>query len=224
MRKLLDGEILDIIPTDQGFVYCARETLANGSQAGAFYSYNQATDTFSQATMLLYLQSKFGSFCRKIADCLGDFITCEVVRMENGCVAAIYPDGELKIFDAEGDIRYENKLLYQTMPARAPVSDGKDLWFTVPDINAIINYSTVYNRVELRIGGANSKAFCHPIHLFKDDKKLYVCNEYSYKIRTIRLDNYAVEDYKNFNEAVTKFFRVYDVEYAILQSGVYIVN
>ena len=120
-----------------------------------------------------------------------------------------------------GEIVSEHKVEYLENPARSPIVYGADLWFVVPDSNAIINYSIKHNRIEFRIGSPKEKAFCHPIDLSLYDDKLYICNAYSYKIRTLNLKDYTVNDYCIFNEPVFKYFRVKDVEYAVMQSGVY---
>mgnify|MGYP003531791816 CR=1 FL=1 len=156
-----------------------------------------------------------------IAKALGDFVTCDTIDLTNSTKAVCYPDGEFRILGSIGETVSEHRVEYLDNPARSPVVNGTDLWFVVPDSNAIINYSIKHNRIEFRIGSPKEKAFCHPIDISIYDNKLFICNAYSYKIKTISLDNYTVADYCIFNEPVTKYFRVKDIEYAVMQSGVY---
>lgn len=221
MQKLFNADLLDIFPVDRGFIYACKETLPEGEEAVAFYIYNQEIDIFEKIPVLTYINAKFGENAVNAAKTLGDFVTCTVVNLTSSTIAASYPDGTLKVLGSMGEIISECRVEYLGNPACSPAANGIDLWFTVPDSNAIINYSVKHNRIEFRIGSPKEKAFCHPTDISVYDSKLFICNAYSYKIRTIGLDNYTVNDYCIFNEPVTKYFRVKDVEYAVMQSGVY---
>ncbi len=222
MRKLIDADLLDIIPTDDGFIYLSRETMPDGAVTGVFHRFSQTDDCFSQASLADYLEAKFGIDGTQHARALGDYITCKVCNLHDGTVFAGYRDGSYKMIREERltDI---DELMYLSSPACSPVSNGRDLWFAVPDVNAVINYSVDHNRVELRIGGPNTKAFCHPVDLSIYDNRLFICNEYSYKIRCLRLDSYTVEDYRVFTEEIKQYFRSGETEYAVLKSGIYML-
>ncbi len=221
MQKLFNADLLDILPVERGFIYACKETLPEGGEAVAFYIYNQEIDIFEKIPVPTYINAKFGENGIRIAKALGDFVTCSVVSISANTIAASYPDGELKILSSSGEILSECVVEYLDNPACSPAVNGADLWFAVPDSHAIINYSVKHNRIEFRIGSPKEKAFCHPIDISVYDNKLFICNAYSYKIRTIGFDNYNVSDYYVFNEPVLKYFRVKDVEYAVMQSGVY---
>ena len=223
MQKLLEADILDILPTENGFIYAARETLPDESVVGTFHCYNRAENTLDASTVVTYIREKFGENGIDVARAVGDFITCGVEQLSNGTFVASYPDGSLKVVGIGGEIITEAQVFYQDAAGCSPVSNGNDLWFAVPDGNAIINYSIKHNRIEFRIGGPKSKSFCHPVSLVKYDNTLYICNAYSYKIRAVNLETYNVSDYKNFNEPVLKYFRSADTEYVMMQSGVYAI-
>ncbi len=221
MQKLFNADLLDIMPVERGFVYACKETTPDGEEAVAFYIYNQEIDIFEKIPVLTYINAKFGENGAVIARTLGDFVTCSIVSLTGNTIAASYSDGSLKIVNSNGELIAESKVEYLGNPACSPAANGTDLWFTVPDSNAIINYSVKHDRIEFRIGSPKEKAFCHPVDVAVYDNKLFICNAYSYKIRTIGFDNYNVADYCIFNEPVSKYFRVKDVEYAVMRSGVY---
>lgn len=220
MQKLFNADLLDIISLERGFTYACKETLPEGGEAVMFYSYNQEIDIFEKIPVISYIKHKFGENALQIARELGDFVTCTVVNLSNSMIVS-YTDGRLLVIGSGGEIMSELHVEYLDNPACSPALVGSDLWLTVPDSNAIINYSVKHNRTEFRIGSPNAKAFCHPTHLSVYDNKLFICNANSYKIRTIGLDNYTDADYYVFNEPVYKYFRVGDVEYAVMHSGVY---
>lgn len=221
MQKLFNADLLDIMPVERGFVYACKETTPDGDEAVAFYIYNQEIDIFEKIPVLTYINAKFGENGAVIARTLGDFVTCSIVSLTGNTIAASYSDGTLKIIGSNGELIAENKVEYLGNPACSPAANGMDLWFAVPDSNAIINYSVKHDRIEFRIGSPKEKAFCHPVDVSVYDNKLFICNANSYKIRTIGFDNYNVADYCIFNEPVSKYFRVKDVEYAVMRSGVY---
>lgn len=221
VQKLFNADLLDIVPVERGFVYACKETLSNGNAAVAFYHYNQEIDIFDKIPVPSYINYKFGEMTFDVARVLGNFVTCDVVPLTASTKLVSYTDGTIKVLGSAGEIVSEGRVEYLDNPACSPAVNGADLWFVVPESNAIINYSVKHNRIEFRIGSANDKTFCHPSDISVYDKKLFICNTNSYKIRTIDLTNYTVADYQLFNEPVYKYFRVKDTEYAILKSGVY---
>lgn len=222
MRKLIEAELLDIFPIDNGFFYLSKEKKSNGEISGVFHKYNQDEEKIYQASITDYIDAKFGYDGRNIASQLGDFVTCRTVEMYNGDLLSVYPDGSFKIIH-DGRLSDIDELKYLESPACSPAINGRDVWLAVPDANAVINYSIEHNRVELRIGGPATKAFCHPVDVKIYNNKLYICNEYSYKIRCISLGTYNVEDYRIFNEEIKEYFRSDDCEYAVLKSGIYLL-
>ncbi len=221
MQKLFNADMLDIVPTDRGFMYACRETVDSGKEAAVFYDFDQDADAFEKIPVLAYIREKLGDNGTDIARNLGDFITCTILNLSAGTRAAAYPDGTLKVFGAMGEIISESKVEYLGNPGISPAVNGADVWFAVPDSNAIVNYSIRYSRNEFRIGSPKERAFCHPTDVSVYDNKLFICNANSFKINTIGLDNYNMTDYYIFNEPVYKYFRVKEIEYAVMQTGVY---
>ncbi len=222
MRKLIEADLIDIFPTENGFIYLARETLSNGEMTGVFHRFDREEEKIYQSDVFEYIDEKFGPDGRNIASQLGDFATCKVTTIFDGALFAVYPDGSYKIV-RDGKLTDVDELFYQDAPACSPVACGREVWLVVPDANAVINYSVEHNRIELRIGGPTYKSFTHPVDLKIYNNKLYICNEYSYKIRSISLGNYKVEDYMVFNEEVKSYFRSGESEYAVLKSGIYLL-
>ena len=223
MRKLLDADLLDIVPTDNGFIYLTYETKPNGKESGVFYSYNQTEEIIEPSDITDYIDYKFGfENGRETAQLLGDFVNCRISALpENGTIA-FYDNGSYKIV-RNGKLTEINELIVLDSPARSPVADGKDLWLALPEANAVINYSLEYGRVEMRVGSPTTKAFCKPVDLKIYNNNLYICNEFSYKIRCLDLIKFTVKDYRVFNEEIKMYFRSGENEYAVLKSGIYLI-
>lgn len=221
LRKILGNQLLDIQPFQQGFLYTEKELLPNGSIKVSFYFYDRESDRSHAIVKSDYQQAKYGPAFRDIAGHLGDFITCETAPFGNRTVMAMYPSGNLHIFNTAGDEVFACELRYQDAAVRGPAVDESCFWCAVPERHCVISYSPAEKRVLLRIGGGKSKAFDTPVSVSKLLDKLYVCNKGSCKIRTIRLEDYAVKDYLTFDEPVHKYFKLLDKEYVMLDSGVY---
>ena len=213
--------MLDLFTTDDGFVYACREVTDSGEKTAGFFTYNMHADLFERIPITEYIADKYGEQGFALARSLGDFMTCSLRSISSVSNLASYADGTVKVFDNNGFITETRKVKYENCPACSPEPVGRDLWFTVPEANAVINYSLKYNRIEFRIGGRKEGAFAHPSSLSLYDGRLYVCNASSYNIKTIDLDTYNVNSFYVFNEPVYKYFRVKDTEFAQLKSGIY---
>ena len=87
----------------------------------------------------------------------------------------------------------------------------------------IVKYSLLQNRVVMRIGGEGASTFINPVSVETYDGCLYVCCKNARKIRRVRLSDFTVEEYKEFDEPVFKYLRVGKHEFAVLESGVYML-
>lgn len=222
MRKLFDTELLDIIPVESGFIYVSKETLSDGRKVGAFHLYDQNEEKICQASQQEYIEKKFGKYGMKIIPQLGDYFSARATTQYDGNLLVGYPDGTIKIFN-KNKLIFVNEVLLFGSPACCPTASGRDLWFIVPEENTVINYSVEHNRVEMRISNRDSSAFCHPSDIGIYNDRIFVCNEYSYKIRCIKLESFTLEDYRIFNEDVKRYFRSGDNEYVVLSSGIYLL-
>lgn len=221
MQKVFNADLLDLFTTDDGFVYACRDVLDSGEKTAKFFTYNMKADLFEQIPITEYIADKYGEQGFSLARSLGDFMTCTLRSVSSVTNIASYADGTLKLFDNAGFITETRKVKYEKYPACSPEPSGRDLWMTVPDANAVINYSIKYNRIEFRIGGRKEGAFSHPASLAMYDGRLYVCNAGSYNIKTIDLTTYNVNNFYVFNEPVYRYFRVNDTEFVHLNSGIY---
>lgn len=228
MTKIAPHEHLDIVPYADGFIYARSQPLENGSIKVSFLAYDCERRSFVPVPKNVYLSRKFGSSYAEITDLLtfehsGDFISCDTAVFANETVIVLYRTGEMYIFGPGGDVVWSGDLRYRDESVRDIAIDGKNIWCTVPDGNAVINYSPVEGRVLMRIGGGSNSAFSHPVSVTEADGTLYVCNQNSYKIRSVSLADYSVADYMLFKEPVYKYFRCDNEEFAVLESGLYLL-
>lgn len=221
MQKVFNADLFDIFPTNEGFVYACKELIDGENNTAGFFNYNMHADLFERISIKEYIAAKYGEQGFSLARALGDFMTCSLRSISTVSNIASYADGTIKVFDNDGFINDTRRVKYLDYPACSPEPDGRDLWMTVPEANAIINYSMKYNRIEFRIGGINEGAFSHPSSLSMYDDRLYVCNANAFNIKTVDLTTYNVNDFYVFTEPVFRYFRVKDTEFVQLRTGIY---
>lgn len=224
LLRIVKAQLLDVIPLEIGFIYAQRAKLPNGQETVAFFVYDQDGDRTLPVKIKTYLEAKFGLQYREIAKKLGNYIACDAAVLKSNGVVTLFDDGNMNIFDSDGSIAMQEKLVYQNCPIRSLAMDGNCFWCVVPDRNSIVKFSPIEKRVLLRIGGGASVAFRRPTSIFKHEDKLYVCSEYNNQVRTINLNDYSVKDYLTFNEPIKKYFKVGFMEYVVLESGVYCIE
>lgn len=222
--KVVKAQLLDVLPLEIGFIYAERTKLPTGEETVAFYVYDQDSDKTYPVKIKTYLEAKFGLQYREIARKLGNYLACDSAILKSNAVATLFSDGNMNIFDSDGSIAMQEKLVYQNCPIRSLALDGNCFWCVVPDRNSIVKFSPIEKRVMFRIGGGASVAFRRPISISKYDDFLFVCNESNNLIRKVNLNDYSVKDYIQCKEPVKKYFRVGFIEYVLLESGVYSID
>ena len=223
MKKLMDIELVDIVPFSKGLLLARKDTLKSGATKVSFLSYDIKTELPAPITKGVYLLNKFGSAYKPIAEAIGDYVSCDAAILPNKHVAVVYMSGEVGLFDEAGALYWTGDLFYKEHPVCSCAAGDKYLWLAVPDGNCIVRYSPHAGKITLRIGGDGDTAFNHPISLSNYDDVLYVCNRNAKTIKAIDLKDLSVHDYKLFDEPVYKYIRACDKEIAALASGVYML-
>lgn len=221
MKKLLNVNIIDIVPFSGGLIFVRSEKQENGVNKVSFFSYDAQSGEITTVTRSVYQLNKFGMAYEKICPKLGDFITCDTAKLPNHHTIIIYPTGEMGHFSEKGQIIKTGDLYYNNAPARDAAFDGNSIWSVVPQRNAVIRYSISAQKIIMRIGGDDNTAFNMPISAAYYDDGVYICNKASCEIRRIDTQTLNVTDYLEFEEPVNKYFRFKDKEIVVLDSGIY---
>ena len=201
MKQLLNYLPLDIVPHPDGFIVVVPDGKdEHGKMKISFRFYNFATRKVQQVKRNFYAQYKFGHGYIEIAQQIKDYITCSVCEDSLGHINVVYPTGELGIFDDNGNLIFTGDLSYHESPVRSCAPEDDFIWTCVPDQNAIVRYSKKLERIDFRIGGADTSAIGHPMAVSRIGNNLYVCCKATKNIKKINLSNYVATDYKKFEE------------------------
>ena len=222
MQKISDS-IYDIIAFSNGIIYTRKKTLENGSARVSFYGYDIKRMQNTPVTKSVYLLNKFGPEYKKIAEQLGDYVSCDAEILPSKHVVVVYNSGETGIFSPDGEMVWSSDLNYQGSEISGAVADGNQIWSVVPEKNCVVNYSISHKKFSMRIGSSQSTSFQNPVSISKYDNELFICNAESKKVRTINLKDYSVNDFRIFDEPVYKYLRSCGKEIVVLESGVYVL-
>ena len=225
MKQILNYMPLDIVPHPEGFIVVLPDGQDdNGKLKISFRLYNLYTKKVQKVKRSFYVQHKFGNAYSEIVSQIKDYITCSVCEGPQGFINVVFPTGEIGIFDYVGTLIWTGDLSYHDCAVRSCASDGNYIWCAVPDQNAIVRYSKKLQRVDFRIGGANTMALGRPMAVTRINDELFVCCKTTMNIKKICLDNYVATDYKKFEEPVLRYLRIGDYEVVVLSSGIYLLE
>ncbi|MBQ6624296.1 MAG: hypothetical protein IIX39_00560 [Clostridia bacterium] len=224
MKKIVDSSVLNIVTFPSGFVFAKKEETPDGTTRAAFYCYNAMTKKIEAVRRSAYLQCKFGENFEKVVDIIGNFIFCDCVRMPNtGEIVVLTPDSKMFYISKEGELIWNEELCYRDSYVQSLAVDDNCVWCAVPEKSSVVRFSPSVKKVYLRVGGAETPTFSDPIGVSKYANNLYVSCGESKKIRKIDFQTYSVKDYKVFDEPVYKYYRIYEKEFALLKSGLYML-
>lgn len=223
MKKIADFQIVDMIPFSSGVIFSKKEPVGDDKCRISFLGLDIKKFRNAPVTRSVYLLNKFGNGYKRIVEEIGDYLNCDADAYNGNATVLVYPTGETGIFDFDGKTVWTGDLLYHGHPVQDVVSDGNQIWCTVPEQNAIISYSVAHKKFNMRIGGENSTAFSLPTAITKYGDELFVCNAGSYKIRTVNLQDFSVHDFRTFDEPVRRYLRSCGKEIVQLDSGIYML-
>ncbi len=221
MKKIFDGEILDIIPYASGFIFAEKIALSNKKIKVSYTAYSFDTSMVYPVTKGAYLLTKYGGAFKAISNQLSNYVTCDAGQLPDRQIIIVYPQGEAGIFNQEGELTWFGSLTYHDFPVQSVIVDGKYFWCAVPQGDAVIRYNTRTMKMDLRIGGGSNSCFQNPNSMSLYDGKLYVCDVGTCKVRVMHLQDYTVKDFLKFDVPVFKYMRMGKNEVVVREDGVY---
>ena len=223
MIKVVGKNVIDLLAYQSGILFVIKEPTANGQIKISYYSFDVSSKSIATVTKNAYLMTKFGPGYAAITERLDDYISCHAVRIADGRVFIIYPGGEIGIFSDSGELQHSQRLTYKNKAVSSIASDGKNLWFAVPECNLVVRYNTDKLKIDLRIGNENSDTFNFPVSVSTENDRLFVCCKNSYSVKQIRFSDLSVSEYDSFIEPVLQFLKIANGEFIVLPSGIYLI-
>ena len=106
MKKIVDFDIVDIIPFSCGIIFSKKEMLGEDKCRVSFYGLDVRKMKNAPVTRSVYLLNKFGNGYKKIVDEIGDYLSCDADSFAGNNTVLVYPSGETGVFDYSGKTVY----------------------------------------------------------------------------------------------------------------------
>lgn len=225
MKKLFSDDIYDILDFDGGFIVVYRRNEVEDKIVVSYKSVRLDDGTVSSRTRADYEFIKFGEVYPKVGLQSSEFITCSCAKLDGGGVFIVTKEGDAKIVDRDGFTEWQGTIRYKDCGPSAVAHEGHTLWASFPDRNALIRFNLRTMREELRIGGSNDSSFSGPKGLWinEPEGQLVVCNSKARNILEVNMKTYTVRERASFDEPVHRYIRVDGREFAVLDSGLYLL-
>lgn len=222
MERIFAGEVYEALlqPNEVIFSYC--KEVSEDKVLVAYKMYSLDTKTITDVAKNVYLLSKFGVNYRVALEHCDNYVTASSIVFSSGSVFVCNTDGSAFLIDADGQCVWTGELKYKGVAPSDIAVSNNTVWASYAKAGILMRYNSATLREELRIGGQNSP-FDKPNNIFIDNNIAVVSCSDSNKLVRVDLDNYTVEDYKEFTETVYSYLKNKDTEFVLMESGLYVL-
>lgn len=207
MIKISNKEIIDVVKySNTKAIIVEKKPLADFNQ----YKLNYFVLNFENGekeviTKNAYLLKKLGSSYKKITETIANYAECDSAILPNRNVLLVFPNGQLGMFDSNGDMKWNDQISYNECVVNGLAIDGDYFWSCCKDENCVIRYNADNINVDIRVGSKEAETFIRPNFVSADDDNIYVCCD-SNKVRKIDKSNFTVSDVKDYFN-LKKFYK-----------------
>lgn len=222
MIKISNREIIDVVkysPT-KAIIVEKKPLSALGQYTLSCFVLNFENGDKEVITKNAYLMKKFGSSFDKITDKIANYAECDSAILSNRDVLLVFPNGQLGMFNSDGELKWNNELSYNEKVVNGLAPDGEYFWSCCKDENCVIRYNAENINVDIRVGSKDAETFIRPNFVSADDEFIYVCCNGS-KVRKIDKSNFTVSDVKEYAD-LKKFFKHNEFSIICTSGGCYI--
>lgn len=221
MTSVFEGDILHVIPMENGIIIAYAEDRSETQITAAFKMISFDTDKTTNVAKNIYQLSKFGANYRSFCIQVQNYFTCKTIIFPSEKMLVLERDGTVELLDTDASFLWAGKLLYKSTPPSSMALFENKLWATFPEHNVLVRYNINTMREELRIGGGNSSPFAQPCDIFVKGDFAYICNLGSLQILKVELNTYSLEVYEEFTQPVKQYLEVDNKRFVVMDTGVY---
>ena len=224
MRQIFEGEVHDIQPMENGVCFVFTTELEQETANVEFKMISFETGKMSRITKNVYFLAKFGTRYKTIMKHCSNFAEARVLNLPQDRIFVLDNiNGNAVLLDSFGLPLWMSQLSYKGAAPSDIAFVQDSLWACFKEQGAIIKFNLANMREELRIGGGKGSPFKAPIKLYPTENGLAVLNAGDRKLIHLGLTDYSISEMCTFDEPPKKYLKVDDFEFAILQSGLYIM-
>ena len=223
MKCIYEGKVLHMMPIPGGIVAAVLTDITeDGKMAVEYRMISLETGQVQRITNSVYLLAKFGASHKSAELQVTNHLTCRTCPLPDGELFTVEEDFSAKVLDSDGFARWVGVVKYKGEAPADAVFDGKHIWVSFTENNALIRLDPASMREELRIGGKKGETgFCSPVGIFAEGEELFVSNSNSHQIWKIHTRTYEAGEYMTFDEPVYDYCKCHGREIVLLESGIY---
>ena len=222
MKCIYEGKVLHMLPIPSGIVAAVMSDVTEeGKMVVEYRMISLETGQVQRITNSVYLLAKFGTSHKSSEMQVANHLTCRTCMLPDGELFTVEEDFSAKVLDCDGFAKWVGVIKYKGEAPSDAVYDGKNIWVSFTENNAIIRLDPASMREELRIGGKGETGFNSPIGLFAENGELFVSNCESHQIWKINTKTYESAEYMTFDEPVYAYSKCHGREVVLLESGIY---
>lgn len=220
--KISNKEIIDVVKySSTKAIIVEKMPLAEfGQYKLNYFVLNFENGQKEVITKNAYLLKKFGSSFQKITEAIANYAECDSAILTNRNILVVFPNGQLGMFDSNGELMWNNEISYNESIVNGLAVDGDYFWSCCKDENCVIRYNTENINVDIRVGSKDAETFIRPSFVSADDNNIYVCCN-SVKVRKINKSNFTVSDVKEYTN-LKKFYKYNEFSIICTTDGAYI--
>ena len=222
MKGIYEGKVLHMMPSPSGIVAAVLSDVTDeGKIVVEYRMISLETGQVQRITNSVYLLAKFGSSHKSAELQVANHLTCRTCMLPDGELFTVEDDFSAKVLDSDGFAKWVGVVKYKGEAPADAVFDGKNIWVSFTENNALIRLDPSSMREELRIGGKGETGFNSPTGVFAENEELFVSNCKSHQIWRIHTKTYEAAEYMTFEEPVYAYCKCRGREIVLLESGIY---
>ena len=222
MKCIYEGKVLHMMPIPSGIVAAVLSDVTDeGKIVVEYRMISLETGQVQRITNSVYLLAKFGSSHKSAELQVANHLTCRTCMLPDGELFTVEDDFSAKVLDSDGFAKWVGVVKYKGEAPADAVFDGKNIWVSFTENNALIRLDPSSMREELRIGGKGETGFNSPTGVFAENEELFDSNCKSHQIWRIHTKTYEAAEYMTFEEPVYGYCKCHGREIVLLESGIY---
>lgn len=221
IKQICREGAIQMIPTNSGIVFAFKQETSryDDYMKIGYRMYNCDSGETNVVTRNVFLLSKFGNNFDKVENNPKDFLDSKTVTLSDYSVLIVDPKGDAELINYDGRVKWKGSLSYKDCVPAALAATEKGIWASYKKEGAIVRYSAMSLRPELRIGG--NSGLLSPEGIWADENRVLICTTGDNSVIEINSDTFKTEVYQKFSDVVHDYCKIGAHEFVLVDSGIY---
>ncbi len=221
IKQIYQEGVVQVVPTNSGIVFAVKQSGStyDDYMKIAYRMYSCDSGETSVVTRNVFLLSKFGNNFAKVENNPKEFIESKTVSLSDHSVLIVDSKGDAELINFDGRIKWKGNLCYKECIPEALYATEEGVWVSYKKEGAIIRYSPLNMRPEIRIGGNGQIKF--PEGIWAEGNRVLVCTTGDNSVLEIDAETFKTKVYQKFNGTPHNYYKIGANEIVLLDSGLY---